>query len=147
MGLNILYFLAGLWLVIGLRVGVWDVRFLAAPLGMTYAFLCLYAVVSFLGVASRNTAIAIIGAFLYQFVIVHLLQDRELVLYPLSGSEAVHRVFDGLYYLFPQTSAVQQSVQGFITGAALDWKPLLTALATSAGWYVAGWWVMEKSDY
>jgi len=145
--LNTLYFLGGLWLILGLRTGVWDVHFLAAPLGMTYGFLCLYALVSFLGILSRNTAIAVIGAFIYQFVIVHVLQNRAAILYPLTSSEIVHRILDGAYYLFPQTGGVQESVTGFVSGSAIQWKPIATAFLSSAGWYAAGWWIMERSDY
>jgi ABC-type transport system involved in multi-copper enzyme maturation permease subunit len=145
--LNILYFLGGLWLIVGAKTGTWETRFLMAPLGMTFSFICFYGMVSFLGIMSRNTAIAIIGAFLYEFVIARLLQDRVMLLYPLTSSEAIHRVLDAFYYIFPQTGGIQASFMGFVSGMILDWKPIAATFLSAAGWYAAGWWILEKSDF
>ncbi|MGA9119610.1 MAG: ABC transporter permease subunit [Bacteroidota bacterium] len=145
--LNILYFLGGVWLILGLRIGVWDTRFLIVPFGMTLVFLSLYAIVAFLGVLSRNTAIAIIGAFLFQFVIVGLLQNRETVLYPLSSSGAYHTFLDALYYIFPQSSGLQEAVVKFVAGQPTEWRSLASALLSAAGWYTASWWILDRADF
>ncbi len=145
--LNILYFLGGIWVILGLKIGVWDPRFLVAPLGMTLVFLSLYAMVVFLGVLSRNTAIAIIGAFLFQFVIVALLQHREAVLYPLSSSGGYHTFLDALYYLFPQISALQDSVIKYVGGEPAEWGALASTLVSAGGWYAASWWILDHADF
>jgi ABC-type transport system involved in multi-copper enzyme maturation permease subunit len=145
--LNILYFLGGVWLILGLKVGVWDTRFLLVPIGMTLVFLALYAIVVFLGVLSRNTAIAIIGAFLFQFVLVPLLKNREVVLYPLSSSGAYRTFLDALYYVFPQSSGLQDAVIQFVAGQPAEWGSLVAALLSAAGWYAASWWILDRTDF
>ncbi len=145
--LNILYFLVGVWVILGVKIGIWDPRFLMAPLGMTLVFLSLYAIVVFLGVLSRNTAIAIIGAFLFQFVIVSLLQNRELVLYPLSANGGYRTFLDALYYIFPQISALQGSVIKFVSGEPAEWGALASTMLSALGWYAASWWVLDRADF
>ena len=71
------------------------VLFWLLPPGMAFAFLCLYALVAFLGVISRSTAVAIIGGFLYQFILSGILQGRETGLYQLFTSEWLRRIIDG----------------------------------------------------
>ncbi len=145
--LNILYFLGGVWVILGVKIGVWDPRFLIAPLGMTLVFLSLYAIVVFLGVLSRNTAIAIIGAFLFQFVIVSLLQNREAILYPLSSNGGYHTFLDALYYIFPQISALQTSVIKYVSGETAEWGALGSTLLSACGWYAASWWILDHTDF
>lgn len=145
--LNILYFLAGVWVILGWKIGIWDVRFLVAPVGITIVFLSLYAIVVFLGVLSRNTAIAIIGGFLFQFIVVSLLQGREAILYPLSSSGAYHTFLDALYYIFPQISALQESVVKYVAGEPAQWAPLASTVVSAAGWYGASWWLLDRADF
>ena len=145
--LNILYFLGGVWIILGVKIGVWDARFLIAPLGMTIVFLSLYAIVVFLGILSRNTAIAIIGAFLFQFVIVSLLQHRETILYPLSSNGGYHTFLDALYYIFPQISALQESVVKYVSGEQAEWGSLVSSLLSASGWYAASWWMLDRADF
>jgi len=145
--LNILYFLIGIWVILGVKIGVWDVRFLMAPVGVTLIFLSMYAIVVFLGALSQNTAIAIIGGFLFQFVIVPLLQHREMVLYPLLNNGGYHTFLDTLYYIFPQVSALQDSVTNYITGQATEWGSLASTLLSAGGWYAAAWWILDRADF
>ncbi len=145
--LNILYFLAGVWVILGWKIGIWDFRFLVAPVGITLVFLSLYAIVVFLGVLSRNTAIAIIGGFLFQFIVVSLLQGREALLYPLSSSGAYHTFLDALYYIFPQISALQESVVKYVAGEPAQWAPLASTVVSACGWYGASWWILDRADF
>ena len=77
---NVLYFIGSLSVIFGMKTGVWNVNFVLASFTLTFAFGCLYAGVVALGVISRNTAISIIGAFLYLFLISGLLHQREHIL-------------------------------------------------------------------
>ena len=147
MFLNIVYFLGGFWLILGIRVGVWDARFLAAPLVMTAAFLSLYSIVTFLAVLSRSTVIAVLGAFLFQVILVGVLQNREQILYPLSANAIYRGVLDGLFYIFPQTSGLQDTLRSYVIDGSFSWSPFLASAASSCAWYTGAWWLFEKSDY
>lgn len=60
--LNSLYAMFGMWLVLGLRTGVWAHGLFLLVLTMTFFFAILYAVSTFVGVATRSTIASIIVA-------------------------------------------------------------------------------------
>src|SRR5262249_35338228 len=51
--LNAAFVVCGLWLVLGLRTGIWASGFLIAILGITFFFAILYAVSTFFAVVTR----------------------------------------------------------------------------------------------
>ncbi|HUI11122.1 MAG TPA: ABC transporter permease subunit [Bacteroidota bacterium] len=145
--LNIVYFIGAIWLVLGIKAGVWNTHFLLSALLMTYVFACLYAIVTFLGVVSRNMAIAIIGGFLYLFFIANPLEGREAGLYLLSGSGVYRGILDGLYYLLPQIPAMEAGAMRIVAGEGTTYVPFLQSFL-SAGTLLGGAaWILYKRDF
>ena len=66
--LNTTIAVGGVWLVIGLRSGVWSNRFLLIILGITFFFAILYAVSTLIAVLSRNAIVAILVTCAFWFV-------------------------------------------------------------------------------
>jgi len=146
LGVTILGFMTGLWLVVGLRVGYWNHAVIPAALLITLIFLSLYALVVFLGVASRSTPVAILGTFLYYFILDGILESRERTLYLLSENGVYRAILDGLYYLFPQVSAMQATVGQTIAQGSPGWEPMLQGLLSAAVWFVAGAVLFRRQD-
>jgi ABC-type transport system involved in multi-copper enzyme maturation permease subunit len=121
---NIVYFVGVLFVILGVRTGVWNVHLLSAALLMTFAFASVYSVVAFFGTLSRNTAIAIISGFLFLFVVSPLLESRESGLYLISTNGIYRGIVDGLFYALPQFGVVQSNTLKLIGGGALDWNPI-----------------------
>ena len=144
---NVLYFIGGLWLIMGARLGVWNTPFLLSAFTLTLVFSALYSVVVFLGVATRNTAIAIIGAFLYLIGVAALLYHRESFLFLFSSNTVYRGFFDVLYALLPQTSAMQDAVKQQIMNLPMDWKPFAQSVLSSAAIFLCGACVLRKRDF
>ena len=144
---NIIYFIGILWLIIGLRVGVWNGNLLIAGALMTFAFACLYAIVALFGVLTRNMAISIICGFVYLFVIAEVLQSREQGVYLLSSNPAYRGALDGLFYILPQIPGVQRNVMKLMTGASMSWEPFAQAFASTAGILALAAWALRKKDF
>ena len=145
--LNITYFIGAIWLIFGIRVGVWNEQFLLSTFTLTFQFACLFSLVAFLGVLSRGAAIPILGAFLYLFVVGGLLHSREHGLYMISGNSVYHTILDGLFYIFPQITGVQESATKQIMHQPMDWKPFAQS-AVSAGCFLAGAAIiLHKKDF
>lgn len=143
-GLNIIYFLAGAWLVSGLRTGIWDTTLVTASLVMLFMFAVLFTLVVFAGVWTRSTATTIILVYLFLFIIEGpLLHSREQTLYLISENVVYRTALDGLYYLFPQISGMQAGGRDLILGLEVDWKPFLQS-ALSGGAFLAGAAVLFK---
>ena len=60
---------AGAWLAVGLRTGVWAPGVLWAVLGITFYFAILYALSTLIGVLTRNGIVSIIGTVLFWFIV------------------------------------------------------------------------------
>ena len=131
----------------GLKFGLWNVQFLLSTLSLTFLFACLFSIVAFLGVLSRNMAITIIGAFLYLLVIGNALQSREHGLFMLSTNTIYRGIVDALYYILPQLSAVQENALKMISHQDADWKPFLQALLSSGLFFGGGAALLQRKDF
>lgn len=144
---NIVFFIGALWLLVGLKANVWSLQLLASSLLMTFVFACLYSIVTFFAVLSRNMGLAIIGAFLYLFVIGTALESRAHGLYLLSGSSTYRSIIDGLYYLLPQISAMQHQITALILRQEADWRPFAQSLASSAAIFGGAAALLQRKDF
>jgi ABC-type transport system involved in multi-copper enzyme maturation permease subunit len=62
--LNAAYAIGGIWLVIGIRTGVWANGSLLLILTITFFFAILYAISTFIAVLTRSTVTAILGTII-----------------------------------------------------------------------------------
>ena len=147
MFLNILYFIGGLWLIVGVKVGVWNMQFLLSAFLLTYVFAALYAVVAFFGVVSRNMAIAIIAGILYFMLIAGPLESRQTGLYLLSESGIYRGILDGLYYIFPQIPAMESGAIHLISGEPAQATPFVQSFFSVGGILGLAAWRLQKKDF
>ncbi len=146
LGATILGFMTGLWIVVGLRVGYWNHALIPAALLISFVFLTLYSLVVFLAVLSRSTPVAILGAFLYYFIVDVVLQDREGTLFLISENGIYRGALDALAYAFPQISAMQASVAQVIAQGTPGWETLLQGVLSAALWFGAGAALFSRQD-
>jgi ABC-type transport system involved in multi-copper enzyme maturation permease subunit len=147
MFLNIIYFIGGLWLIVGLKVGVWNTQFLLSSFLLTYVFAALYAVVAFFGILSRNVAIAIIAGILYVMLIAGPLEGRQTGLYLISENGVYRGILDGLYYIFPQIPAMQSGAIHLISGEQAQAGPFVQSFLSAGGILAAAAWILQKKDF
>jgi hypothetical protein len=145
--LNILYFIGGLWLIVGVKVGVWNTQFLLSAFLLTYVFASLYAVVAFFGVVSRNMAIAIIAGILYLLLGAGPLEGRQTGLYLLSESGIYRGILDGLYYVFPQIPAMESGAIHLISGEQAQLTPFAQSLLSAGGILGVAAWLLHRKDF
>ncbi|HXG01360.1 MAG TPA: ABC transporter permease subunit [Bacteroidota bacterium] len=145
-GIVTIYFIGGVWLTFGIRVGVWNTQFLLSSLTMTFMFTAILSIVVLLGVLFRNAAVPIIGCFLYLMVLDNLLEHRETILYVVSESVLYRGLCDLLFYLLPQVSGMQQQLQRQIMHEAVEWQPFLQSLFSSGLLFGLAWWVLDRRD-
>lgn len=143
---NILLFVAGLWLIFGLKIGVWSWQFLLSSFTISFMFACIFSIVLFLGVVFRNMAIPIIGCFIYLVVIDNVLENRATV-FAFTENKILHNILDGLYYIFPQISAMQTALTNQIMHETMDWKPFVQGLLSSGLFFGAGVAVLQRKDF
>ncbi len=143
----ILYFIGGIWLGFGVKIGIWNWEFLLSAFTMTFMFGCIFSMVLFLGVVFRNAAIPIIGCFIYLMFVDNLLQNRETSLYLLSDNKIYRGILDGLYYLFPQIAGMQKGLQNQIIHKTMEWQPFAQALLSSSAIFGCSTLIIRGRDF
>ncbi len=144
---NVLYFMAGAWIIFGIKCGVWDTRILLSTFTITYMFACLYAVLTFIAVLTRNTPVSIILVYLYLFVIGPVLQNRETVLYLISDNTIYRSFIDGVSYLFPQLDAMRTNGAKQLLAQEMDWKPFVQSLLSASAFFLGGAVLLKQRDF
>ena len=144
---NVVYFLGAVWIIFGIKIGVWNFHLVWAAFSITLAFACLYSVVMLLGVVSQGSALPILGAFLYLFIIGNILQSREETLYRISDNGIYRGLLDGLYYLLPQLSALKKNVADQILGNLPEWKPVVQSLLSGGLLFGFGVALFNHKDF
>lgn len=143
---NIIFFIGGMWLVFGVKVGVWNWQFLLSSLTISFMFACIFSIVLFLGVVFRNTAIPIIGCFVYLAIVDNVLANREIY-FAWTQNKLLHSTLDGLFYVLPQIDGMQKGLQNQIMHESMNWKPFAQALLSSLAIFGVGAALMEKKDF
>jgi len=155
-GVNLLYFALGIWLVFGLKAGVWHGGFLLATLASTVVFTFYYSLVAFTALVSRSSGFAIMLAFIYSFFS-GALEMREMSLFQLWDNVVYHRFLDAIYYCTPQLSAMMESSARLI--AAFPIPPMMTepgeftampflfSFLSACLFYGSAAWYFSRQDY
>jgi ABC-type transport system involved in multi-copper enzyme maturation permease subunit len=151
---NLLYFAIGIWLVFGLKLGIWHGSFLLSFVVVTLAFFLFFSVVTFAGVITRSTGFSIMLAFLYTFFSAAL-ESREMALFKIWDNEVYHTALDVLYYITPQLSSMLDNASRVIgelpmgpnSGHAFDLLPFVYSLLSASALYALSIRYFAKQDY
>ncbi|MFZ1978547.1 MAG: ABC transporter permease subunit [Bacteroidota bacterium] len=152
-GLNLVYFFAGVWAVFGLKIGVWHWAFLSSLVYVFFAFACFYSVVTIVGLITRSTGFTVLISFCFLFISWGL-EVREHGLYLLWNNTAYHRLLDALYYLTPQLNAMLENSSRVIIKAAFfpgianfTIMPYLYSLGSAVLLYALSVWYFSRRDF
>ena len=150
---NLIYFFLGIWLIFGLKLGVWHWGFLSSVVFVVYAFVCFFSVVTIVGLITRSTGFSIMLAFAFS-IISWGLELREKGLYRLWDNAVYHRLLDALYYLTPQLNAMLENSSRVIgknpfipSPAEFTFMPYLYSFFSTSLLYGLSVWYFSRQDY
>jgi ABC-type transport system involved in multi-copper enzyme maturation permease subunit len=110
---NVLVFVLGTWMALGLRTGVWDVRYLACIPLFLVNFTIFFSFSALLAVYARSTVVCVFGTVLFWFVCWGINYGRHAALaYGASRpdsmfSGAIVTTADICYWMFPKPLDLQ----------------------------------------
>ncbi len=156
-GVNLLYFALAIWIIFGLKVGVWHWSFLLASIMAIVSFFFYYSVVALTALISRSTGFAIMLGFVFS-LFSSALEYRENTLYALWDNVIYHRTLDAVYYGTPQVSAMLDNAARLIgqlpRPGALDLAPseftilpFVFSLLSASAIYALTAWYFSRQDY
>jgi ABC-type transport system involved in multi-copper enzyme maturation permease subunit len=141
----IVYLMGGTWLIMSIKSGIWNPRFLLSILIVVGMFAVMYAAVLLMSVWTRSTALSLIVSYGLIFVSLVLAGSSEIA--PLLGPVG-EPVFWGLYHVLPNFSEVTTHVTALAKGVAVgSWYPLVSSLLFGAATYALVGYLFVRRDF
>lgn len=153
---NIVYAIFGIWFLIGLKFGIWDLDFFYVVPMIAFTFMVLYSLIIFIGITTKNTIFSLMVIFLLYTTISPLLVARE-GLYILVDNIFVEYIVDGLYYIIPKTAELTKMTAELTSGGLLNiaeaasgfdyWQPVVSSFLFMILTLWGSIFIFNKKDY
>ncbi len=145
--INLLFLIAGIWVLTGLKFGIWEASILYAVLTITFTFAVLYGLIILLGILSRSSVLAMMVTYLIFLIVSPLLAGREKLAL-LIKNETVKGLLDVLYYVFPKTSEMGNITMLASTGGVVEnFQPVITSFLFMILTLYISIIIFNKKDY
>ena len=97
---NVIYLVVGVWLIFGIKTGIWEGRFLISIATTIFIFAVLLTVVVLIGVLFESAALATMITVAIMIMSAVLAQTSTML--KLLSSEWSRNIWRALYYSFPK---------------------------------------------
>lgn len=145
-GLNLFYLIGGVWVVLGLKTGVWRRELLGAGLIILLTYAILLGFMMMVGVLTRSSSITImLTYFLIPLTAILYIRDNLTV---MLTSKVLIAVLDALYWVLPKISEISKYMVNFSMGQPTgSLAPLLSSALFGAACLALGTAVFTRKDY
>jgi ABC-type transport system involved in multi-copper enzyme maturation permease subunit len=146
-GINHLYLICSVWLILGLKTHIWEPRFLLAVPISIFLFAVFLCVVVLVGVVSESAAVSVMVANALALISVLLAQHQFVV--RLLSSEWSRQLWMAFYWILPKVFDLGNAMRQIILfDRQADW---LTPVWTSALFGIvvlsSAVYIFQKRDY
>ncbi len=143
---NVFYLILSVWIILGIKTGIWMSAFLISGLLTVFIFSVLLTVVVLIGVVWESAAVATIVTFALMILSVILAQKNTLE--RLLSSEWQRNVVRFFYYAFPKIVDVGGIGRKLILGTAVEsWMPVWSTALFGIVLLSASLLIFSKRDY
>ncbi len=146
MALNAGYLIAGVWLVLGLKSGIWNTGFPASTILIVIAFVFLYSAVMTLSVMTENGPVGLLAGYaILMFSPVLAAHER---ITPAFSKELYREIFRSLYWVLPKVAEMIGAARRLIAGTPLEIGTVLwTSGLFTAGCFLVTLIYFSRRDY
>ena len=127
MTFNAVYLMVGVWVVMGIKSGIWNTGFPLSTILIVIAFVFLYVIVTALSVMSENAAVGLLAGYAVLMFSPVLAAHERIT--PVLSTELYRDVFRSLYWVVPKIAELIGAMRRLISGTPME---LTTALWTSS---------------
>ncbi len=143
---NMAYLVLGVWLVMGIKTGIWNPSFLLAAALAVFAFAVLLTVTLAVAVVSNSAVLATMVTYFFVLISPLLAQHERIA--PLFRRQWARDLTEYLYYLFPKVYDLGNMARLAMEGRAFTtWMPLWSSALFGAVVLAAGLWSFARRDY
>ncbi|MBV6434451.1 MAG: hypothetical protein IANPNBLG_04704 [Bryobacteraceae bacterium] len=143
---NIVYLVAGVWLILAFKTNIWRPEFLISIVSTIFLFSILLSVVTLIGVTLESTALAVmIPAAL--MVISPILAQHKIMM-RLLGSEWSRRMWRGLYEVLPKVYDLGKMTLDFVSDRGVEsFTPVYSSAAFGAGVLALAVYIFQRRNF
>lgn len=146
-GLNHLYLICGIWIIIGLKTDIWEPRFLlAVPVSM-FIFAVLLCVVVLIGVVSESAALSVMMAVALMLIST-ILAQRDVVV-RLLDSQWSRELWLAFYWIVPKVFDLGYAMRQIILyDRQADWfTPAWTSAVFGIATLAGAIYIFRRRDF
>ncbi len=145
--INIAYLIVSLWLLIGLKFGIWDLSFLYSIFTITFTFGSLYSLIILVGVLTQSSVLAMMLSYIIFFVLSPVLAARDTISMFLNSS-LMETLMDAMYYFIPKTSELGSLTTEIALGYGIsEYQPILSTFVFLVLVLYISIIIFNKKDY
>jgi len=146
MTFNAAYLFVGVWIVLGLKAGVWNNNFPESAVLVIFAFIVLFSVVMIASVITENGPAGLLAAFTL-LIFSPILAAHEQIT-PAFSSELYRKVFRSLYWVLPKSAETISAMRRLILNRPLDINWVVgTSAIFALACYVCTMIYFARKDY
>lgn len=119
---QVVVFVGGTWLALGLSAGAWDMKYLLCAPILLFHFAVIFSVSTLIAVATRNAVLCALGSIAFWVLVCVLNYARHgLVVGTLTASDTVVRLAEVAYWVMPKPADLGMLLhRGLQTGLHFD---------------------------
>jgi ABC-2 type transport system permease protein len=145
--INIAYLIVSLWLLIGIKFGIWELSFLYSIFTITFTFGSLYSLIILIGILTQSSVLAMMISYIIFFVLSPVLTARDTITVFLD-SPFMETLMDVLYYIIPKTSELGTLTTEIALGYGIsEYQPILTTFGFLVLVLYISIIIFSKKDY
>jgi ABC-type transport system involved in multi-copper enzyme maturation permease subunit len=144
--INVFYLVFTVWLIFGLKTGVWTYGFLWSSALTLFVFAVLLTVVVLIGVLWESAVIATMVTF--GLMLVSPILAQKPLLERLLTSETSRNIVRTLYYVLPKVFDLGRMCRALVIGEPIgDWMPLWSSALFGVVVFGTGLYAFSKRNY
>jgi ABC-type transport system involved in multi-copper enzyme maturation permease subunit len=143
---NIFYPVIAVWLIFGIKTGVWTPGFLYSSLLTVFMFAVYLSIIVLIGVQWESAVVSTMVTF--AVVVISVILSFRSNLEKLLSSEWSRDVVRGLYYILPKAVDVGKMMSDVIKGQPIEsWMPFFSTALFGLVCLGGGLYIFEKKNY
>jgi ABC-type transport system involved in multi-copper enzyme maturation permease subunit len=143
---NVFYLVFAVWLIFGMKTGIWTPGFLWSSVLILFIFSVLLTVVVLVGVLWESAVVSTMVTFALMLMSPILAQQR--ILERLLTSEWSRNIVRGLYYALPKVFDTGRIARELVLGNPVgNWMPIWSSALFGVVILSAGLYVFARRDY
>jgi len=143
---NVFYLVFAVWVIFGIKTGVWTAGFLWSSVLILFIFAVLLTVVVLVGVLWESAVVATMVTF--GLMLMSPILAQQSILERLLSSEWSRNVVRVMYYALPKVFDVGRIVRGLVLGDPVgNWMPIWSSALFGAAILTTGLYVFSRRNY